>query len=111
MNVVWSECASPDHLTVLSPSCSGKVNQTGVSQVEEEEVVMSSSQQPAKPFKVGGSQVAVATKPAPVSSAGSHISQAVRTQTSGMIFFTVAIVTVCFRLVATELVASVKNVP
>lgn len=54
----------------------GKVSQMGVSLVEEEEVVMSSSQQPAKPLKGGGNQVAVATKPAPVSSAASHISQA-----------------------------------
>lgn len=64
----------------------------GVSLVEEEEVVMSSSQQPAKPLKGGGSQVAVATKPAPVSSAASHISQAVRTQKTGIIFFTAGII-------------------
>lgn len=68
----------------------------GVSLVEEEEVVMSSSQQPAKPLKVSGSQVAVATKPAPASSAASHISQAVRTQITGIIFCTVAIITVFF---------------
>lgn len=81
-----------NHSTVLSPSCSGKVNQTSVSLAEEAEVVMSSSQQPAKTFKVGGSQVTVVTKPAPVSSA-THISQAVRTQITELIFFTFTIIT------------------
>lgn len=60
--------------------------------VQGEEVVMSSSQPPAKPLKAGGSQVAVATKPAPVSTAATHINQAVRTQITEIISFTFAII-------------------
>lgn len=59
----------------------------GVSLVVEDDAVMPSTQQPAKPLKVGGSQVAMATKPAAVPPSASHISQLVRTQLTRIIFF------------------------
>lgn len=57
----------------------GKVSRAGVSS-EDDDVVMSSSQQLVKPFKTS-TQVTVVTKPAAASSAvtASHVSHVVRT--------------------------------